>query len=190
MTHEEYEGAGYDEAGEVISEGNILGAVARRPQRHPQQHPQQQSARIYERPPLPHVPAHPHVSRLRSFMGVGIAKWQPTDAGDIPLPVQPQESFRIGRMIVDVNSVSTSTGNASNGIVLVRRLDVGTQPQSPSVEQPAPAAMFAANATYSAIDTQIAYRATTIQVTLGISEAPGTDVTVTAVVGFFGDWIR
>jgi hypothetical protein len=48
--------------------------------------------------------------------------------------------------------------------------------------------MFGANATYSAIDCQIAYRATSIQLTLGVTGAMG--VATTAVAGFYGDWIR
>ena len=182
----DYEGAGIDDyegAGEVISEANILGAIARRraPARQQARGPQ-----IYEKPPLPHTPAHPHVSRLKSFMGMGFATWTSADAADKILTVQPQESFRIGRMIVDLTTVN----GPSAGLVLVRRLDVGTMPQSPSVEQPAPAAMFAANATYSGIEAQIAYRATTVQVTLAITAAPGGTAVVTAAVGFFGDWLR
>jgi hypothetical protein len=181
----EHEGTGYEDgAGEIVREANILGAMARRGQQRPQ-HPNQ-GRQVYERPPLPQVPAHPHTSRLKSYLGLGFATWGSADATDKPLQVQPQESFRGGRLIVDLSLVN----GPSAGMVLMRRIDIGTMPQSPSVEQPAPAAMFAANATYAAIDLQIAYRATTIQVTLGITAAPGGTCAVTAACGFFGEWIR
>jgi hypothetical protein len=186
--------SGLDEA--MGAEDNVLGAAPRqmmRPQRRGMvQRAQQggyrtpQGAPIYPRPPLPHGSFQPNVSRLRSFMGVGVASWSSGDAGDKVLQVTPQESFRGERLIIDVSTIN----GPSAGLVLLRRVDIGTLPQSPSVEQPAPAAMFAANATYSRIDLQIAYRATIIQVTLGITAAPGGTAAVTAAVGFFGEWIR
>jgi hypothetical protein len=120
-------------------------------------------------------------------MGMGVATWAVADATDKPLVVEPQETFRGERLIVDVSIPSTVTNTP---IVLVRRIDIGTQPQSPSVEQAAPAAMFARDSTYSALDLQIAYRATKVQLTLGITAAPTGAGVVTAACGLYGQWIR
>jgi hypothetical protein len=142
---------------------------------------------IYASPPLAAHSTWPHTAKLRSYMGFGFATWSPTDATDKPLPVQPQESFRGERLII---AQPTVVGGTSAGLVLMRRIDVGTMPQSPSVSQPAPAVMFQNDTVGSNLDLQIAYRATTIQVTLGITAAPGAGVTVTTAVGMFGVWIR
>ena len=142
---------------------------------------------VFAAPPLRGQSTWPHTAKLRSYMGFGFATWGPTDATDKPLPVQPQESFRGERLII---SPPTVVGGASAGLVLMRRIDVGTMPQSPSVAQPAPAVMFQNDTVGSNLDLQIAYRATTVQVTLGITAAPGAGVTVTAAVGMFGVWIR
>ena len=163
-------------------ESNLLGAIARR----------MGGARSRYRPkpqlPTPQLRQQGtwNEARLRSFMGIGTATWAPTVATDFPLEVEPQESFEGRRLIVDV----IASGGTSLGIVLVRRIDVGTMPQSPSVAQAAPAAMFRADATYSYLDLQIAYRATKLTTTLGISAMPGTGVTVVAACGMFGNWIR
>lgn len=141
---------------------------------------------IYSQPPLPQTSAQPYRSKLRSYLGVGFAQWGSADAAEKVLTVTPQESFRGERLIIDISVVN----GPSAGLVLLSRVDVGTQPQSPSVAQPAPAAMFAAAATYSRLDLQICYRAMQLQVTLGITAAPGGTAAVTAAVGFFGEWIR
>jgi hypothetical protein len=159
--------------GDMDGDENLMGAIARR-----------MGGRIRD----PQVPQRPlqRTARLRSFMGTGQAIWTAADATDKPLQVEPQESFEGNRLVIDVIAV----GGVSAGLVLLRRIDVGTQPQSPSVEQPAPAAMFRPDATYANLDLQIAYRANKIITTLGITAAPGAGVTVTAVAGFYGVWIR
>jgi hypothetical protein len=188
------EGAGMDEAMGAYQDADVLGAIMRRRgQRQPARQQQQQRQypttqgghRIYSAPPLPQSPFQPNVSRLRSFLGMGFATWSDTDGGDKILEVQPQESFRGERLIVD--SIASS---GAAGLVLVRRVDVGTMPQTPSVEAPAPAAMFQPDVTGAKLDMQIAYRATRLQVTLGVTSAPGMGETVTAAVGFYGQWIR
>jgi hypothetical protein len=186
------EGAGMDEAS-GYEDSNILGAIVRRRggrqvarrQAQPSYPTTPNGQRIYSQPPLPQSPMQPHISRLRSFLGMGFATWTDTDSGDKILEIQPQESFRGERLIVD--DVSSS---GAAGLVLVRRVDVGTQPQSPSVEQPAPAAMFRPDVTYSKLDMQIAFRGTRLQVTLGLTAAPGAGESITAAVGFYGQWIR
>lgn len=152
-----------------------------------QQYRARQNNQIFQSPPLRAQGTWPNTAKLRSYMGFGFATWGATDATDKPLPVQPQESFRGERLII---SAPVESGGTSAGLLLMRRIDVGTMPQSPSVTQPAPAVMFENDTVGANLDLQIAYRATTIQVTLGITAAPGTGVTVTAGVGMFGVWIR
>jgi len=168
---------------EGIDEGDMMGAVQnaqRRMVRRPN------VGQVYSQSPLPMVPAQPHRAKLRSYLGLGFAVWTAADGADKVLTVTPEESFRGERLIIDISVAS----GPSAGLVLLRRVDIGTQPQSPSVAQPAPAAMFSAAATYSRLDLQVAFRAMTIQVTLGITAVPGGSATVTAAVGFFGEWIR
>lgn len=172
----EYSSQGIDE--------NMMGAVQQR--RVPAGARAMARPRIYQQSPLPQVPAQPNRAVLRSYMGMGFATWTAADNADKPLVVTPQESFRPERLVIDI---SVAAG-PSAGLVLLRRVDIGTSPQSPSVAQPAPAAMFAANATYSRLDMQVCYRAMQLQVTLGITAVPGGAAVVTAAVGFYGAWIR
>lgn len=169
-----------------IDEDGSMGAVQQTAQQVRRRVMSNQMGRVYGQPPLPMVAAQPHRSKLRSYLGLGFAQWTAADTADKVLTVAPQESFRGERLIVDVVVAS----GPSAGMVLLRRVDIGTQPQSPSVTNPAPAAMFGANATYSRLDLQVAFRAMEIQVTLGITAAPGGSAVVTAAVGFFGEWIR
>jgi hypothetical protein len=141
--------------------------------------------RIFRRPPLPRTPAQPNDAELRSYMGFGFVTWTGADGADKVITIEPQESFRGERLIIDV----TSTAPAA-GLTLLRRIDIGTFPQSPSVEAAAPAAMFARDATGASLDLQVAYRGTKIQLTLGQTVAPGGVVVVTAAIGMFGQWIR
>jgi hypothetical protein len=176
----------YEYGPEGIDDENVMGAVQRSRQQQSQRQGNRMGGRVYQQPPLPMVAAQPHRSKLRSYLGMGFAIWGAADANDKVLTVPPQESFRGERLIIDLSV----TSGPSAGLVLLRRVDIGTQPQSPSVAQPAPAAMFSAAATYSRLDLQVAYRAMEIQVTLGITAAPGGTAAVTAAVGFFGEWIR
>jgi hypothetical protein len=173
---------GYESGNEEGYEsGDVLGAIMAR--RGPRPGGGQ---KVYRKPPLPPRAAQPDVARLRSYMGFGFVVWTAADATDKVTIVEPQESFRGERFIADV----TAAGGTSAGLTLLRRIDIGTQPQSPSVEQPAPLAMFARDATSADLDLQVAFRSTKMQITLGITAAPGAGVTVTAAMGFFGEWIR
>jgi hypothetical protein len=140
----------------------------------------------YAKPPLPAEPVQQNTAALRSYMGFGFVSWVTVDGADKVSIVEPQESFRGERLIID----TTASGGTAAGLSLLRRIDIGTQPQSPSVEQPAPAAMFRADATETTLDLQIAYRATKVQITMGQTAAPGAGVTVTAAIGMFGKWVR
>lgn len=140
----------------------------------------------FSRPPLPASPVQSTTASLRSYMGFGFLTWGPAEVADKAIIVEPQESFRGERLIIDVGAA----GGTSAGLSLLRRIDVGTQPQSPSVEQPAPSAMFARDSTNAELDLQIAFRGTKVQITLGITAAPGAGVTLTAAIGMFGQWVR
>lgn len=139
---------------------------------------------IWTRPPLPAQPEHPN-AMLRSFVGMGFATWTGTDVADKVLSIEPQEKFRGERMVIDV----LATAGAA-GIVLVRLLQVGVQPQQPDTEQPAPASMFARDVTYSHLDLQVAKPGIKMTLTLAVTAAPGSGETITAAVGFYGEWIR
>jgi hypothetical protein len=162
---------------------NLLGAVAAQLVRRPSG---AGARKIWRKPPLPGTPAQPTEAELRSFVGMGFQSWAPADVVDRAFEIEPQESFRGERLIVDTIAV----GGVSAGLLFVRRIEVGTMPQSPSVTNVAPIAMFRPDATYAGLDLQVAYRGTKLIVTLGITAAPGAGVTVTALVGFYGQWIR
>lgn len=142
---------------------------------------------VAKRPPLPAGEMRPD-ARIRSYMGVGITSWAATDpTGTLKtLTVEPQESFRGERLIID----TIAAGGTSASLVVVNGVFVGTMPQSPSVEQPAPSTMFARDATIAGLDLQIAHRGTKFSVQLSNTAPPGTGVTLTAVVGVYGEWIR
>lgn len=176
-----------DDVSEDISAddaANILGALFRR--KRGQKGGRRPAPQIYRKPPLPASAAQPNRAKLRSAVGFGSAIWVTTDGTDKVTTIEPQESFRGERLIVDV----TAVGGTAAGLVLVRRIDIGTMPQTPSVEQPMPAAMFARDAVDAFLDLQIAYRSTKIQLTMGVTAAPGAGVTQTAAIGMFGEWIR
>lgn len=170
---------------------DVMGAILAPLQRQMQQVaarrgiPMQQQ-NPYGRPPLPPTPVQQNTSNVRSYLGFGFVTWGAADAADKIIIIEPQESFRGERLIIDV----TAAGGTAAGLTLLRRIDIGTMPQSPSVEAAAPASMFARDATGSDLDLQIAYRGTKVQITLGQTAAPGGAVTVTAAVGMFGQWIR
>jgi hypothetical protein len=163
---------------------NVLGQVARQLVRRPVRGAGGRP--IFRQPPLPRVPAQPNEAELRSFVGMGFQSWGPADVVDRVFEIEPQESFRGERLVIDTREV----GGVAAGLLFVRRIEVGTMPQSPSVTNVAPIAMFRPDATGAELDLQIAYRGTKLIVTLGVTAAPGAGVTVTALVGFYGQWIR
>jgi hypothetical protein len=158
---------------------NVLGAVARQLARRGS------PRRVFTSPPLPARPVQGNTAELRSYMGFGFVTWTGADGADKVITIEPQESFRGERLVIDVIASAPAAG-----LTLLRRIDIGTMPQSPSVEQAAPASMFARDATGAQLDLQIAYRGTKVQITLGQTVAPGGAVVVTAAVGMFGQWIR
>jgi hypothetical protein len=172
------DGTGDDQA-------NMLGALAQQLVRQPVRG--RQGQRIYRRPPLPAQAQQPTESELRAPLGFPTATWAVADGTNKPLIVEPQETFRGERLMIDV-SIPASVTNAP--LVTMVRIDVGSLPQSPSTEFAVPAAMFRTDATYSGLDMQIAKAGTKITVTLGITVAPTGAGVVTALVGLYGQWIR
>lgn len=168
----------------VGQEADILGQVARQLVRRPGPGA---GRRIFKRPPLPARSQQPTQAELRAFLGFGPVTWAVADGADKQVIVEPQETFRIERLIVEVSVPATIT-NAP--LILVRRLEIGTLPQSPSVEFGTPAALFRADAVGSMMELQIADAGTKISLTMQISAAPTGTGVVTATMGVYGQWIR
>ena len=170
---------------ELMGDEELLGAIRRRGRRRRAQAQAGQPAMPTptRKPALPYS-ARPS-SKLRSYMGMGVVSWTGADAADKVLIVEPQEAFRGERLIIDVVDSA-----AAQGILLLRRLDVGSLPQSPSVEAPMPASSFRADSTYSGLDLQVAKAGVKISCQLGVTAAPGGVVVRTATAGLFGEWIR
>lgn len=167
---------------DVMGDAEVLGAISRAIARKGGRG----GPRVFNRPPLRPMAGQPD-SKLRSYMGLGTITWTgAADAADKAVVVEPQESFRGERLVID----QVITGGTDAGLTMLRRIDIGTQPQSPSVEQPAPAAMFRTDATYAGLDLQIAHRGMKLQVTLARTASPGAGVTVVAAMGLYGEWIR
>jgi hypothetical protein len=161
---------------------NVLGAVARSLVRG------SGGRKIFKRPPLSaSAIAQPNDAMLRAPMGFGAVTWAVADGAAKTSIVEPQEAFRGERLVIDV-SIPTTITNLP--IVLLRRADIGTQPQTPSTEFGSPAAMFRPDCTYSQLEWQVCPAGTKIQLTMEISAAPTGAGIITAAMGVYGQWIR
>lgn len=139
---------------------------------------------IYARPPLPaELPNIP--SQLGVPIGVGVASWANTNTDTIDLEVEPQVNFAPKRLIIDV-----AASGATAAIVVVRNITVGVTPQLPATSQPIPASLFAKDATVSAVAFQVVKAGIKFTVTLGVTAAPGSGVTITAACGAYGKIVR
>lgn len=178
-----------DDDDDEEEESDLLGAIARLTRgRRKRRTRGKRRRKVWRRPPLKRRPAQATTSELRSYMGFGSVEWEVADGTNKVTLVEPQESFRGERLIIDTGIDENITNTP---LTLLDRIDIGTLPQSPSVEFAAPAAMFRADATNANLDLQIAFRGTKIQVTLGITAAPtGPSGIVTVSLGMFGQWIR
>lgn len=137
--------------------------------------------------PAPQLPgATASVNELRSFAGLGAAVWTGADAALKTLEIEPQESFQGRRLIFS----EARTETATSSVVSIANLYVGSMPQSPVVDQSAPIAMFAPDATDAELDLQICYRGMKLVCQLSISAAPGSGETVTVIGGLYGTWLR
>lgn len=137
------------------------------------------------KPALVYNPSASRPAKIRSYMGMGSTSWTGTDGSDKTLVIEPQENFRAERLIIDVSDSAPPAGQT-----VLRRIDVGTMPQSASVEAAMPASAFRPDSTYSGLDLQVAQAGVKLQVLLGRTAAPGGVIVTTASVGFFGEWIR
>lgn len=143
----------------------------------------QLARRPYRKPPLSY--RQNRDAKMRSYMGMGFASFVGTDGSDKVLIIEPQEAFRGERLIVDVIDSAPPAG-----ITVIRRIDVGSMPQSPSVEAAMPASAFFRDATYTGLDLQVAQPGVKISIVLGRTSAPGGVIVTTVAAGFYGEWIR
>lgn len=149
----------------------ILGAVRR--------------AMAARKPQLQAASAPP--KKLRGYLGMGTASFTSSTATSLNLTVEPQRTFRPERLIIDRTDGSTATAGTA---ATVSSIFIGDQPQSPSVEQSAPIAMFRADATVSGVDFDKCVPGQKIQITLAVTAAPtGTEV-IRLACGFYGDMLR
>lgn len=175
------------EGDDDVGDDDVIGAVARQIRRpggvRQVRGPGQQ--RIFRRPPLPARSQQPTEAELRSYLGLGFVTWAIGDGAEKVIIVEPQETFRGERLVAEVAMV----GVTNSIIPALKRLEIGTLPQSPSVEFSAPLSMFRPDATNANLDLQIAEAGTKITITLSLNAAP-VGGAVIAQLGFFGQWIR
>lgn len=139
----------------------------------------------YLYPPLPAVGMHPP-AKLRSFVGLGATTWGATDVDDRTLSITPQAPIRGERLVIDVVATASAAG-----LIVVRLLQVGVEPQQADTSQPAPAAMFAKDVTYGHIAMQIAEPGIRVALVLGIvGGPPGSSQSISASAGLFVEWVR
>lgn len=167
------------------------------------QHPNQQSympqppgAAAYLPAPVPSLgpgmtQAHGHAGAARaivSYMGLGALQWAVGSQLFQLLTPEPQAPFIGNRMII----VTKPNGASTPGIQvnITQPLTVSGQPQTPAPNVPAPVEMFAQDATYSALQIQIAAAGTEISIGFTASALPtGTD-TLNLSAGLYGYWLR
>lgn len=167
------------EGDEYVGDDEILGAARRRPARGggramQARKPQLEAA---ERPPR----------KLRGYLGMGDATFTSASGTLLSMTVEPQRSFRPERLIIDrVDGSAATAGIAAR----VNSIFIGDQPQSPSVEQAAPIAMFAANATVSGVDFDKCIPGQKIVLQVSVTAAPTGTELVRLSAGFYGDMLR
>jgi hypothetical protein len=122
-----------------------------------------------------------------SYMGLGAVSWVGTDATIKTLAPEPQAPF-IGNRLVIVSKAST--GALARQVLISSPLTVSGVPQTPAPNVPAPVEMFAEDATYSALQIQIAAAGTEISISFSIDAAPGGTDFVNLACGMYGYWLR
>jgi len=122
-----------------------------------------------------------------SYMGLGAVSWVGTDAAIKTLSPEPQAPF-IGNRLVIVRRASS--GADARQVLVSSPLTVSGIPQTPAPNVPAPVEMFAENATYSALQIQIAAAGTEISISFSIDAAPGGTDFVNLSCGMYGYWLR
>jgi hypothetical protein len=169
------DGLGEDYVGEdYVGDDEVMGAVARGRRLAKARGPQLKGA---SRAPI----------KLRGYIGLGFVTFTSVSGTVLVMTVEPQRSFRPERLVIDRADGSSVTTPLS---ARVNNIFIGDQPQSPSVEQPAPISMFRADATFSGIDFNKCIPGQKIRVELSISAAPAGTEVVRLEAGFYGDMMR
>jgi hypothetical protein len=130
---------------------------------------------------------HMNPRAIVSYMGLGAVSWVGTDAGIKTLAPEPQAPF-IGNRLVIVRRASS--GADARQVLVSSPLTVSGVPQTPAPNIPAPVEMFAEDATYSALQIQIAAAGTEISISFSIDAAPGGSDFVNLSCGMYGYWLR
>jgi hypothetical protein len=130
---------------------------------------------------------HMNPRAIVSYMGLGAVSWVGADAAPKTLAPEPQAPF-IGNRLVIVSKAST--GAAARQVLISSPLTVSGVPQTPAPNVPAPVEMFAEDATYSALQIQIAAAGTEISISFSIDAAPGGTDFVNLACGMYGYWLR
>jgi hypothetical protein len=166
---------------------------------HPNQQPympQPPGAPAYLPAPVPALgpgmtQAHGHPGNARaivSYMGLGACQWVANGPLTQTLTPEPQAPFIGNRMIITQKASGASTAGIQ--INITQPLTVSGVPQTPAPNVPAPIEMFAQDATYSALQIQIAAAGTEIAIGFTASANPtGTDL-VNLSAGLYGYWLR
>lgn len=130
---------------------------------------------------------HMNPRAIVSYMGLGTTNWVGTDATVKTLNPEPQAPFIGNRLVLVQNR---SAGAVGRQIVISSPLTVSGVPQTPAPNVPAPVEMFAQDATYSALQIQIAAAGTAISISFAIDAAPGGTDFVNLSAGMYGYWLR
>jgi hypothetical protein len=130
---------------------------------------------------------HMNPRAIVSYMGLGATSWVGTDGGIKSLSPEPQAPF-IGNRLVIVRRASA--GADARQVLVSSPLTVSGVPQTPAPNVPAPVEMFAEDATYSALQIQIAAAGTEISISFSIDAAPGGTDFVNLSCGMYGYWLR
>ena len=126
---------------------------------------------------------------IHAYMGMGAGVFASTGpTGNLPtFSAEPQSSFIGNRLII---AARYTDGAAGLQVTITNPLTVSGMPQTPAPSIAAPIEMFDAQATYSALDLQIATSATQITIGFSVSATPGTGDTVAVSGGLYGQWVR
>lgn len=130
---------------------------------------------------------HMNPRAIVSYMGLGATSWVGVDGAIKSLSPEPQAPF-IGNRLVIVRRASA--GADARQVLVSSPLTVSGVPQTPAPNVPAPVEMFAEDATYSALQIQIAAAGTEISISFSIDAAPGGTDFVNLSCGMYGYWLR
>ena len=158
--------------------------------------PQPPGASAYLPAPVPALgpgmtQAHGHAGNARaivSYMGLGALQWAAASQLFQQLTPEPQAPFIGNRMIITQKASGASTPGIQ--INITQPLTVSGVPQTPAPNVPAPIEMFAQDATYSALQIQIAAAGTEISIGFTASALPTGSDLINLSAGLYGYWLR